>query len=77
MKTASDFWRLFAQPRAARGCAKSHFLYYKSPPEARMASIQSDFFDFLGLFTQPLCLHQRFTLLGLCKKSFSLLEIAS
>ena len=36
-----------------RGCVKSHFLCYKAPLEARMASSQSDFFDFLGLFTQP------------------------
>ena len=35
------------------GCVKSHSPYYKSPPEARMASSQSDFIDFLGLFTQP------------------------
>ena len=35
------------------GCVKSHFSYYKSRPEACMASIKSDFLDFLGLFSQP------------------------
>ena len=35
------------------GCVKSQFICYKSPPGARMASLQNDFFDFLGLFAQP------------------------
>ena len=35
------------------GCVKSHCSYWQSPPEACMASAQSDFFDFLGLFAQP------------------------
>ena len=46
----------FLLPFGAWGCVKSHFLCYKSPPGARMASLQNDFFDFLGLFTQPLYL---------------------
>ena len=45
--------------RMRRGCVKSHFLCYKSPPRARMASLQNNFLDFLGLFAQPQDLHSR------------------
>ena len=47
-------WALKVAHRAMKvlGLCKSHFPYSQSPPEARMASCQSDFFDFLGLFAQ-------------------------
>ena len=35
------------------GLCKQPFSLLKSCPEACMASTQSDFLDFLGLFTQP------------------------
>ena len=35
------------------GCVTSHCSYWESCPETCMASAQSDFFDFLGLFVQP------------------------
>ena len=41
------------QRRCPRGCVKSHFLCWESPPRARMASLQNNFLDFWGLFTQP------------------------
>ena len=57
------------------GCVKSHFLCYKSTLGARMASLQNDFFDFLGLFAQPLACRapsqELLTLLWGCAKSHS------
>jgi hypothetical protein len=45
-------------------CVKSHFFYYQSPPEARMASGQNDFLDFLRIFTQPQISPERTRLLS-------------
>ena len=59
--SARNIWQAMLATKSALlrpnhhwGCVKSHFLCYKSTPRARMASLQNNFLDFLGLFAQPL-----------------------